>query len=78
METIVQQKQELVRLIESVNDPSVLEAVKGLLNESESIYAWKETLDFLADEAEKDIKLGNVYLSEEFKAKIDAKLASSK
>jgi hypothetical protein len=77
METIVHQKQELVRLIESVNDPSVLEAVKDLLNESENIYAWKETLNFLADEGEKDIKLGNVYSSEEFKAKIDAKLASN-
>ena len=36
METISQQKQELTRIIESVNDPEVLEAVKDLLNESES------------------------------------------
>ena len=36
METISQQKQELARMIESVNDPEVLEAVKDLLNESES------------------------------------------
>ncbi len=78
METIAQQKQELVRLIESVNDPSVLEAVKDLLNESENMYAWKGTLNFLADEAENNIKLGNVYSSEEFKAKIDAKLGSQK
>ncbi|MFM9837254.1 MAG: hypothetical protein ACKVOQ_03255 [Cyclobacteriaceae bacterium] len=78
METIAQKKQELVRLIESVNDPSVLEAVKDLLNESENIYAWKETLNFLAGEAEQDIKQGNVFSSEEFKAKIDAKLGSHK
>lgn len=78
METIAQQKQELVRRIESVNDPVVLEAVKELLNESENIHAWQETLNFFADEAEKDIKLGNVYSSEEFKAKLDAKLTGSK
>jgi hypothetical protein len=78
METIAQQKQELVRLIESVSDPSVLEAVKDLLKESESIYAWKETLNFLADNAEQDIKLGNVFSSEELKAKIDAKLGRQK
>ena len=40
-------KQELIRLIESVSEPSVLEAVKDLLNESENIYAWKEPLTFL-------------------------------
>jgi hypothetical protein len=78
METIAQQKQELARLIESVSDPIVLEAVKDLLNESENSYTWKETLNFLADEAEQDIKLGNVFSSEEFKAKIDAKLVSQK
>lgn len=78
METITQQKQELFRMIESVSDPNVLEAVKNLLSESESIYAWKETLNSLAEAAEKEIKLGNVYSSEEFKAKIDAKLASWK
>lgn len=78
METIAQQKQELVRRIESVNDPVVLEAVKELLNESENILAWQETLNFFADEAEKDIKLGNVYSSEEFKAKLDVKLTGSK
>ena len=31
METISQQKQELTRIIESVNDPEVLEAVKDNL-----------------------------------------------
>jgi hypothetical protein len=48
------------------------------LNESENIYTWKETLNFLAEGAEQDIKLGNVFSSEEFKAKIDAKLDSQK
>ena len=78
METIAEQKQEVVRLIESVNDPNVLEAVKDLLNGNSNIYAWKETLNFLAEEAEQDIKLGNVFSSEEFKAKIDAKMANQK
>jgi hypothetical protein len=78
MEEIAQQKKELVRLIESISDPNILEAVKDLLNESENSYAWKETLNFLAEEAEQDIKLGNVFSSEEFKAKIDAKLDSQK
>ncbi|MFM7853199.1 MAG: hypothetical protein ACKO96_15065 [Flammeovirgaceae bacterium] len=51
----------------------MLEAVKERLNESENIHAWQETQNFFADEAEKDIKLGNIYSIEEFKAKLDAK-----
>lgn len=78
METIAQQKQELVRLIESVSDPNVLEAVRNLLNEIENAYAWEKTLNFIADEAEQAIKLGNVHSSEEFKSKIDAKLSGLK
>ena len=65
-------------MIESVSDPKVLEAVKNLLSESESIYSWKETLNSLAEQAEKEIKHGHVYSSEEFKAKTDAKLAGQK
>ena len=41
METISQQKQELTRMIESVNDPEILEAVKDLLDESKSQSVWK-------------------------------------
>ncbi|MCE2893371.1 MAG: hypothetical protein LW721_02950 [Flammeovirgaceae bacterium] len=78
METIAQQKQELVRLIESVSDPNVLEAIRNLLNEIDDADAWKRTLNVIADEAEQAIKLGNVHSSEEFKVKIAAKLSGLK
>jgi hypothetical protein len=76
METIKKQKEQLVKMIESVNDPEVLLAVKGLLSESENSYERRQTLNTLAEEAEHDYKLGKGFTSEEFKLKIDAKLPS--
>lgn len=76
MEALARQKEEIVRMLESVNNLEVLEAVRNLLRESEDVYGWKEPLNVLAEEAEKEIERGNVYTSEEFKAKIDAKLAN--
>lgn len=35
MDAITQQKQELVRMIESVNNPEILDSIKNLLSESE-------------------------------------------
>jgi flagellar biosynthesis regulator FlbT len=66
METITQQKQDLVRLIESVNDPIVLRAIKDLLNHIAIDPIFDEKLVSRALKAEEDIKAGRVYSEAEF------------
>jgi hypothetical protein len=65
METIAQQKQELVRLIESVNNPEILEAIKNLLSDSERDLMIKQRMVFGALQSEADFKAGRVYTREQ-------------
>jgi hypothetical protein len=65
METIAQQKQELVRLIESVNNPEILDAVKNLLSESERNSLIKKKMVLGALKSEEDFKAGRIYTREQ-------------
>lgn len=65
METIAQQKQELVQMIESVNNPEILDAVKNLLNESERDLLIKKKMVFGALKSEEDFKAGRIYTREQ-------------
>lgn len=65
METMIQQKQELVRMIESVNDPEILQAVKNLLNESQISEDYKNRMIEGALKSEEDYKAGRVYTREQ-------------
>jgi hypothetical protein len=65
METITQQKQELVRMIELVNDPEILDSIKNLLNEIEREALIKDRMIFGALRSEEDFKAGRIYTREE-------------
>ncbi|MCA4896038.1 MAG: hypothetical protein IM574_12555 [Cytophagales bacterium] len=65
METIAQQKQELVRMIESVNNPEILDAVKNLLSDSERDLKIKQKMIFGALRSEEDFKAGRIYTREQ-------------
>lgn len=65
METIAQQKQELVRMIESVNNPEILDAVKNLLSDRERDLKIKQKMVFGALRSEEDFKAGRVYTREQ-------------
>jgi 3-methyladenine DNA glycosylase AlkD len=65
METIAQQKQELVRMIESVNNPEILDAVKNLLSDSERDLKTKQKMIFGALRSEEDFKAGRIYTREQ-------------
>jgi hypothetical protein len=65
METIAQQKKELVKLIESVNNPEILEAIKNLLSDSERDLMIKQRMVFGALQSEADFKAGRVYTREQ-------------
>jgi hypothetical protein len=65
METIAQQKQELVRMIESVDNPEILEAIKNLLSDSERDLMIKQRMVFGALRSEEDFKAGRVYTREQ-------------
>lgn len=64
METVAI-KQEIVRLIESENDPCILEAIKNLLSPTEIDPILEEKLISRALKAEEDIKAGRLYTEEE-------------
>ncbi|MFY8036932.1 MAG: hypothetical protein ACOVMQ_07175 [Cyclobacteriaceae bacterium] len=65
METMIQQKQELVRMIESVNDPEILLAIKNLLNESNITDYDKNRLIEGALKSEEDYKAGRIFTREQ-------------
>jgi hypothetical protein len=65
METMIQQKQELVRMIESVNDPEILLAIKNLLNETLISKEHKNRMIEGALKSEEDYKAGRVYTREQ-------------
>lgn len=65
METMMQQKQELVRMIESVNDPEILLAIKNLLNETLISEEYKNRMIEGALKSEEDYKAGRVYTREQ-------------
>lgn len=65
METMMQQKQELVRMIESVNDPEILLAIKNLLNETLISEEYKNRIIEGALKSEEDYKAGRVYTREQ-------------
>lgn len=65
METIAQQRQELLRMIESVNNPEILDAVKNLLSDSEKDLKIKQKMIFGALRSEEDFKAGRVYTREQ-------------
>ncbi len=65
METMIQQKQELVRMIESVNDPEILLAIKNLLNESNFTDYDKNRLIEGALKSEEDYKAGRIFTREQ-------------
>ncbi len=65
METIAQQKQELVRMIESVNNPEILDVVKNLLSVSERDLKIKQKMIFGALRSEEDFKAGRIYTREQ-------------
>ena len=65
METMMQQKQELVRMIESVNDPEILLAIKNLLNETLISEEYKNRMIVCALKSEEDYKAGRVYTREQ-------------
>ena len=65
METIII-KQVLIRLIEAENDPTILGAIKDLLNPIAIDPILEEKLISRALKAEEDIKAGRVYSEEEF------------
>jgi hypothetical protein len=63
METI-KIKQEIGQLIESVNDPEILKAVKNLLEENEQS-SLKEKMIYGALRSEEDYKAGRIYTREQ-------------
>ncbi len=65
METMIQQKQEIVRMIESVNDPEILLAIKNLLNESNITDYDKNRLIEGALKSEEDYKAGRIFTREQ-------------
>lgn len=65
METMMQQKQELVRMIESVNDPEILLAIKNLLNETLISEEYKNRMIEGALKSEEDYKAGRIYTREQ-------------
>ncbi len=65
METIAQQKQELVLMIEAVNNPELLCALKNLLSESEKDLILKERMTHGALKSEEDYKAGRIYTREQ-------------
>jgi hypothetical protein len=74
METIAQQKQELVRLIESENNPEILHAIKNLLSDSERDSMIKKRMVFGALRSEEDFKAGRVYTREQVIEKTNSQL----
>ncbi len=65
METLAQQKLELVRMIESVTNPEILDAVKDLLSDSERDLKIKQKMVLGALRSEEDFKAGRVYTREQ-------------
>jgi len=58
-------------LIQSEEDPSVLEAIHELLTHKEEVDAiLKEKMTYRALKVEEDIKAGRVYTAEEFGSKV--------
>ena len=75
----LEMKRELVQLIETEENPAVLEAVKELLLHNEEVDpVLKEKMISRALKAEEDIKEGRVYSGEEFRNKIYEYLANKK
>jgi predicted transcriptional regulator len=71
-------KEELKQKIDLENNPIILKAIQELLFPEESTTAYRESIRSMILAAEEDIKAGRVYTSEEFKAKLDDRLASLK
>lgn len=65
METLAQQKLELVRMIESVNNSEILDAVRDLLTDSERDLKMKQKMVLGALRSEEDFKAGRVYTREQ-------------
>lgn len=65
MDAITQQKQELVRMIESVNNPEILDSIKNLLSDGERDLMLKQKMVFGALRSEEDFKAGRVYTREQ-------------
>ncbi|MFM8851054.1 MAG: hypothetical protein ACKOE5_11750 [Cytophagales bacterium] len=74
METMAQQKQELVRMIESVNNPEILDALKSLLSDWDKDSMIKQRMVFGALRSEEDFKAGRVYTREQVTEKTNGHL----
>ncbi|MBS1486578.1 MAG: hypothetical protein JST43_03245 [Bacteroidetes bacterium] len=65
MDTLVQQKKELVQLIQSTDDVQILESIKNILKENEHDRLMKERLIAGALKSQEDIKNGRLFSKDE-------------
>lgn len=71
-------KEEIKQMIDHVEDPAVLDAIKDLLSHSPIDPVLQAKLVSRALKAEEDIKAGRVYTSEEFRNKVNEHIARYK